>query len=193
MRGGKSFIILLVVALGLGAYVRFVDDKREPADTAAKKDKLFAGIEAGKIEEIEIKSASGDVTHLKKTGDKWLITAPAAQDADSNEVSTLTSTLGSLDIQRVLDENPKSMKDYGLEPARLSVSFRQTGETAMHTVDIGSKTPAGSDLYARIGGQPKLLLISSYVEDSLNKTTFNLQDKTVLKFDRTGADMVKTD
>ena len=42
MRGGRSFLILLVVALGLGAYIYFVESKREPADTAAsKKDKVF--------------------------------------------------------------------------------------------------------------------------------------------------------
>jgi hypothetical protein len=193
MRGSKSFIILVAVAAALGAYIYFVENKRDTSDTGAKKDKLFAGIESGKIEEIDIRAAGGGTTQLKKTGDKWAIVAPESADADSNEVSTLLSTLESLEIQRVLDEQPKSMKDYGLEPARFSVGFKQAGDPAMKRIDVGSKTPTGSDLYARIEGQPKLLLISSFVEDSLNKSTFSLQDKTVLKFDRTGADMVKTE
>jgi hypothetical protein len=191
MRGGKSFIILLVVLLGLGAYIYFVENKKDVSGTAAKKDKLFTGVESARIEEIEVHASAGDVTRLKKTGDKWQIVAPEATDADGNEISTLASTLESLEVQRVLDEQPKSVADFGLAPARFSVAFRLTGETAMKKVEIGAKSPTGSDVYARVEGQPRLLLLSSFIEDSLNRTTFNLRDKTVLKFDRTGADALK--
>jgi hypothetical protein len=193
MRGGRSFVVLLVVALGLGAYIYFVESRKDLTSPVAKKDKLFTAVESGKIEEIEVHAAAGEVTRLKKSGDKWQIVAPLAADADSNEISTLASTLESTEVQRVLDEQPKSVKDFGLEPARFSVAFRQTGETAMRRLDIGAKNPTGSDLYARVDGQPRLLLLSSSIEDSLNRTTFNLRDKTVLKFDRTGADMLKID
>jgi len=193
MRGGRSFVILLAVAACLGAYIFFVENKREPSDATAKKDKLFAGVDGGKIEEIEIHAANGDVTHLKKNGDKWEITAPAQTEADSTEISGLTSALESAEIQRVLDAQPKSVSDYGLAPARFTVAFRQTGETAMHQLDVGSKSPTGSDLYAQVAGQPRLLLISSSLEDSLDRTTFNLRDKAVLAFDRTGADSLALD
>ena len=54
MRGGRSLIILLVVALGLGAYVFLIENKREPAgDTSAvKKEKVFT-VDTAKIQEIE--------------------------------------------------------------------------------------------------------------------------------------------
>jgi len=193
MRGGRSFIILIAVAAALGGYIYFVENKRDLSSPTEKKDKVFANVEAGKIEEVEVHASAGDVTHLKKEGDKWSLVAPATGEADSNEISALTSTLGSLDIQRVVDDQPKSVKDFGLEPARLTVAFRQSGETAMKKLEIGSKSPTGADVYARVEGQPRVLLLSSFVEDSLNKTTFNLQDKTVLKFDRNAADTVKTE
>ena len=47
---------------------------------------------------------------------------------------------------------------------------------------MGNKTPTGSDLYAQVEGQPKLFLISGYLEDTFNRTTFDLRDKTALKF-----------
>ena len=85
MRGGRSFIILLVVAMGLGAYIYFVENKKDVSGTAAtKKDKLFTGVDSGKVEEIEVHAGTGDVTHLKKSGDKWQIVAPETADADSN-------------------------------------------------------------------------------------------------------------
>ena len=60
MRGFRSFLLLLVVAGGLGAYLYFVESKRDPAD-ADKKEKVFA-VEADKIDELVVKSESGDRT-----------------------------------------------------------------------------------------------------------------------------------
>jgi len=45
------------------------------------------------------------------------------------------------------------MAPFGLEPARFSVAFRTAGQTAMQKLDVGSKTPTGGDLYARVEGQ----------------------------------------
>jgi hypothetical protein len=189
MRGGKSFLILLGVALALGGYIYFVELKSDPSGTPEKKDKVFA-IESGKIEELEIRAASGETTALKKQGDNWQIVAPAGLDLDPSEVSGVVSTLETLESQRTLEENPSSVAEFGLEPARLAVGFRAAGDSAMRRLLLGKKTPTGGDIYARVEGQPKVFLISAYLEDSLNKTPFNLRDKTVLKIDRVGVDML---
>ncbi len=76
MRGVRSFLLLLVVAAGLGAYLYFVESKRDPAD-ADKKAKVFT-VEADKIDELVVKSESGDRTTLKKTGTEWQVVEPVA-------------------------------------------------------------------------------------------------------------------
>ncbi len=187
MRGGKSFLILVALALGLGAYIYFVEMKREPGDASLKKPDVFT-VDTEKVEEVELRSAAGSVTTLKKNGALWQIVAPETLDADEAEISSVLSTLKSLEVQRTLEEKPASVAAYGLEPPRLTVGFRAGGETAMQRLQIGNKTPTGGDLYARIEGQPQLFLISAYVEDSLNKTTFALRDKSVLKFARENVD-----
>lgn len=190
MRGGKSFLILLVVAVGLGAYIYFVESKREPAgSTVVPGEKVFA-IEAGTIEEVRIESTSGEATRVRRAGDGWQIVEPATIAADTSAVSSLVSTLESLESERTVDENPASVAPYGLEPPRLAVSFKVSGETDERRLLIGERTPTGSDLYARVEGDPKLILIASYIEDSLDKTTFDLRDKAVLAFGRDGVDAV---
>jgi hypothetical protein len=189
MRGGRTFLFLLVVALGLGAYIYFVENKRTPSDTPAK-DKVFTA-DTSKIDTIEVKASSGDTTTIKKNGTDWQIVAPQTMDADASTVATLVSTLESLDVGRTVSDNPTSVKEYGLEPPKYTVGFKLAGETAMHTLDVGDKTPTGSDLYARVEGQPKLMLIGAFNGDSLNKTTFDLRDKTILKFLRDAVDSVK--
>jgi hypothetical protein len=189
MRGGRSFLILLVVALGLGAYIYFVESRREPAgDTAAaKKDKVFS-VDSSKFEELELRAASGETTTLKKKNGLWEIVSPESVPTDSSEVGGLLSSLESLEVQSVVDENPKSAADFGLEPPRFSVAFKAAGDAAPTRLEVGRKTPTGGDLYARVAGKPRVFLISGYLEDSLNKTPFKLRDKTILKFERDAAD-----
>src|ERR1051325_11953462 len=120
MRGGKSFLVLLILALGIGAYAYFVESKKETtSDTPStpKSTKVFT-VDDSKIEEVEVKAASGDVTRLKKSGNDWQIVAPEPMEADQGAVSSLVSSFGSLETSKTIDENPQSVKQYGLDPPR---------------------------------------------------------------------------
>ena len=75
MRGLRSLIVLLVIAIPLGWST--YRDSTKPADSGApKRDKVFT-VDADKIEEISLKSESGERTRLQKAGNEWKIVAPA--------------------------------------------------------------------------------------------------------------------
>lgn len=193
MRGGKSFLILLLLALGLGYYAYVVEPTKESTrDVKLKREKVFT-VESDQIESLTVKAASGEVTTLKKDHGTWKITAPQAMAADAAEVSAITTAIAGLEEERVVEETPPSLKEFTLDPPRISLSFTKTGDPATHRLDLGVKTPMGADLYAKVEGQTKVFLIGSYREDALNKTTFNLRDKTVLVFDRDAANFLKVD
>ncbi len=172
MRGGRSLLFLLVVAAGLGAYIYFVESERDLSDTEAK-EKLFT-VEAGAIEEIEVKVPAGTTTTLKKVAEKWAIFAPVSAAADEATITGITSALASLEIDRVLDENPSALAPFGLEVPVATLSFKTTGDATLRRLSIGNKTPTGSNLYARVEGQTRLLLIPAHLEDTLKKSTFDL-------------------
>jgi hypothetical protein len=189
MRGLRSFLALFVILLGLGAYLYFVESKRTPgSDSDDDREKVFA-VEADKIDEVTIKSASGDRTTLKKTGNDWQIVSPVTAAPDSAEMSGITSNLSTLEIQRVVDENASELKEFGLAEPRIEVTFSAGG--TQHTLQIGDKTPVGSDLYAKLRDQNKVFLIASYLESSFNKGTFDLRDKAALKLDRDKVDSIE--
>jgi hypothetical protein len=190
MRSARSLLILVVLGLGLGAYIYFVEAERDLTAPEDRREKVFA-VETGKIEEIEVRSAEGQTTTLRKNGDEWQIVAPVTAPADEYTVSSIVSTLETLEMQRVLEDNPTSVSQFGLEPVRLSVSFKVAGDSTPRRLNIGAKTPTGSDLYARVEGQPRLFLIAGYLEDTLNRSTFDLRDKSVLAFDRTAVDSIR--
>ena len=191
MRGGRSLLILLVLALGLGAYIYFVEMERDPAGTEAL-EKVFAVDASSAINWIQVQAAEGETT-LEKSGDGWRIVAPVTAAADEPAASAIADALASIDIVSVLDENPTNLAQYGLDPAQASVAFRTEGDATERRLKIGNRTPTGSDIYAQVEGEPRLLLVAAYREDTLNRTTFELRDKSVLNFARAEVDSISLD
>jgi hypothetical protein len=187
MKGFWSTIVLVLVLGGLVSYIYFVDAKRDPSGTTAR-EKPFTSVQAEDIEELQIKSAEGETTRLQKADGKWQLVEPVKADADTGEATTITSSLSSLEIQRVVDESPSDLKQYGLEPARIEVAFRPKGQKDLRRLQIGEKTPTGSDLYARFPDQKRVFLVSSYLDSTFNKNTFALRDRRILLFDRSMVD-----
>jgi hypothetical protein len=188
MRGLRSFLGLLVILVALGAYLYFVESKRTPGDDGPKKEKVF-NVEADKIEEISVKAESGEQTTLRKAGADWQIVSPTTAKPDSSEVSGLTSNLSSLEMQSVVDENPPDLNEYGLATPRVEVAFKAGGQS--HTLQIGRKTPPGSDLYAKRGNEKTVFLIASYLDSTFNRKTFDLRDKAAIHVDRDKLDSLE--
>jgi hypothetical protein len=111
MRGLRSTIALLVVLISLCAYIYFVISKKPASGAEAAKERVFVALEADKIDDITVKSESGDTTTLKKTNGTWQITAPLTVKADEMPVSALATNLSTLEITRVVDESPADLKE----------------------------------------------------------------------------------
>ena len=192
MRGLKPTIALVVVLAGLGAYIYFVTAKLPeggaPGADAKKLDKVFAALQPDKIDEIKVSTASGDATTLKKDGAAWKITQPSELPASVPEVSGLTSALGQLEITRIIDENPASLNDYGLSNPRIEIDFKAAGDKDYRKLLIGEKTPTGGDLFAKRNDEKKVFLVAAANDTAFNRTTFDLRDKTLLKFERDKVD-----
>jgi len=189
MRGFRSTLILAVIAVGLGAYIYFIESKKEPPSDTPKKEKVFA-IESDKVQEVRMTSESGETTTVRKTGDAWQVVEPAALAADQAELSSITSNLASLETQRVVDENASDLAGYGLAKPRIEVAFKTAGDKDYRRLQLGEKTATGGDLYAKLANEKKVFLVSGYLDATFNKTTFDLRDKAALKFDREKVDSI---
>ncbi len=181
-----STIALVAVLGGLVGYIYYLETK-EPAPPEDAPQKAFASVEADAIEELRI-TAGGETTRLTKTGDTWSIVEPVRADADAGEVSSITGSLSSLQIEQVVDEKPADLTPFGLEPARIDVAFKVKGQAAEQRILLGEKTPVGENVYAKLPASPRVFLVQSHLDATFNKTTFALRDKAVLKVDRGKAD-----
>ena len=125
MRGLRSTIALLVVLIGLGAYIYFVTWKQpESADASSKQEKVFASLEADKIQELKIKSEKGDTSTIVKKDGTWQLTQPLAARADESEVSGITSGLSFLCFLRGFFALALPSPDVLSLPSRTATAWR---------------------------------------------------------------------
>lgn len=193
MRGLRSTIALLVVLLGLCAYIYFVLSKKPESGTEAAKERVFVSLDADKIDEIKVKSESGDTTTVKKANAMWQVTAPLMVKADEMQVSTVAANLSTLEITRVVDENPADLTEYGLDSPRVEIEFKASGDKTYgdyHRLFLGGKSPTGRDLFARRDADKRVILVAGYTDPIFNRSTFDLRDKTLLAFDREKVDRI---
>ncbi|MEZ5293063.1 MAG: DUF4340 domain-containing protein [Vicinamibacterales bacterium] len=182
MRGLWSTIGLVAVAAGLGAYIYFVDSGRP--DTEAK-EKLFT-VAADDVEELRV-VAKGDTTVLKKTDGTWRLVEPVATDADQSDVTSLLGSLTGLEINREVDPKATDLAQYGLSSPKADITFTAKGGVTGR-IRLGDQTPTGSDLYAVKDDGGRVVLVSTFVETNLSRSTFELRDRRVLHFERDKAD-----
>ena len=197
MRGLRSTLVLLVVALGLGAYI-FVVERNRPSGGAPEPLDAVFDFESDDITRLVVTAESGERTVIEKTDDRWQLVEPFAGAVDITEVVALTSGLAALERQRVVAE-PEETPDlavFGLAEPRIRVEVTTTAGIDARLL-IGEQTPTGGDLYATVAGSNRVFLLSAYLDGTFNRTTFDLRDKTILDFTRdqvesleiTGADL----
>ena len=191
MRSVWSTLASIVVLAGLVGYIYFVDPRASPTrrgqGEGLRRHARGRRHRGGR----RSSSADGETARVQKTDGTWQLVEPAKAPADESELTSITSSLASLEMQRVVDENAGDLKQYGLEPARIEVAFRSKGQKDPRRIELGEKTPTGGDLYARVPGQKRVFLVSSFLDSTFNKTPFALRDKTILKIERDKADSLE--
>ena len=71
----------------------------------------------------------------------------------------------------------------------MEVAFKANGQ--QRRLLLGQKTPAGSDVYAKLPDSKRVFLVPSFLDSTFNRSTFDLRDKTVLKLDREKVDSLE--
>ena len=149
----------------------------KPAADAPPK---ILSLGADTIQQIEIRRRGEDPITLKLNGSQWEMTSPKLA-VDSSAVSAITSAAASVDADRVVDPNVSDLKAYGLAPASLEVNFgTKNGKTSK--LLIGDNTPAGSAVYAKLDGDPRLFTMGMYSKTAFDKQAKDLRDKRLLPF-----------
>ncbi|HXN50801.1 MAG TPA: DUF4340 domain-containing protein [Candidatus Acidoferrum sp.] len=135
------------------------------------------------ISNIQIKKKGGEELALAKsdTG-KWQITAPKPLGADQDAVSSLLSTVSSLNADRLVEDKASDVSQYGLAQPSLELDVT-TKDGKPQKLFLGDDTPAGSAVFAKLEGDPRVFTLATYNKTSIDKTANDLRDKRLLTID----------
>ena len=174
--------MLVLVGLGVAVWYTEKHPPQPKSDTKTETAKVLT-LKDDEFKKIRITKAAGETVTLEKADDgKWRLTEPRSYKADESSVSSMVSNLGSLSADRVVAEKNTDWTTFGLDPGKLVVQVGlKDGKEKKLT--LGDDVPAGSGVYARLGGDDRLFTIGSYIKSSFDKSPQDLRDKRILPFD----------
>jgi hypothetical protein len=176
------------VAAALGAYLWFVERKREIKPEGPTKEKVFS-LDKSKVEEIAVAATGADEVRVVREGGAWRLASPIQTAADSSEVEAMASSLETMEMEEVVSEAPGDLAPFGLATPRTTLSVRVQGASEPVKLLLGDKTPDGGALYAKRSTQARVFTIPAYLEGTFNKKPTDLRDRDMLHVKR---DVVKT-
>jgi uncharacterized protein DUF4340 len=175
-----SFALIILTA----GYVLYSRHKgSEPVKSETKpEEKLFA-LPTSAIQSFTLSPRDGEAVTCAKAGGAWKITAPKSLPADSTAVTSLLDSLTSASISEVIDQSPKTLKDYGLDPPAETIKVSTNAKPAEFELKLGDETPTSTGLYAQAAGSPRVVTLAAYLKTSLEKNLFDLRDKRAATFE----------
>ncbi len=128
------------------------------------------------------KKGAQPVTLVKAKTGEWQITEPRPLAADQVPIPHMVSILSSMEFERVVDDRPTDLKQYGLDPALVEVDVTAKDRKTQRLL-MGDDTPLGGTAYATLVGSPAVFTTLNTNKISLDKSLNDLRDKRLLPVD----------
>lgn len=183
----RELSIAMVVLAALLGVLYWSNHRRAKAEvsvsTSSDTAPKILSLNQGDITGLRIVRANQPEVALTQNGAAgWQITAPGPMAADQESVSSVLSTLSSLNSERLLEEKAGDLQSYGLAQPDLQIELTVKGNKTQKLL-VGDQTPAGNSYYAMLAGDPRLFTLAGYNKTSLDKSVNDLRDKRLLTAD----------
>jgi len=175
-RGWTLIGVLVVLGVLVGAYFFVTRPKPAPA-AAAVQPELSKGEKDKLVKVVLSDRPEGTLTLVKKAG-KWNTEPPAAVPLEPTTIDDLLFSFSTLNAERIIEEHPSDLGQYGLAPPRAMGTGTWEDGTS-HTLLLGDKTPSGSTYYIQVKGNPRVYTVQSFTGQHLHWTLKDLRSRTI--------------
>src|SRR5438034_11692749 len=180
----NGFIVAIVVLAALGAAL-YWSNHHMPSETtqaSAETPPKILTLNEADINKIDIKKKGGEeVTLTKDNGGNWKVIAPKPLGADQSAVSSMLSSLSSLNSDRLVEEKASNFNQYGLSEPTLQIGVTEKNSKT-HQLLVGDDTPTNNGAYVRVEGDPRVLKFRAYKRPSLVKSLNALRKNGFVRF-----------
>jgi hypothetical protein len=178
----RNTIILIMIAIALGAYVWFyeVEGGKEREKQKKRMEKILV-FEKDSIRTIDIFGPAGKF-RFEKVNDLWNITQPLQTMAEKSHMDILLSALHTAVKNRSFSSAKKEAAQYGLGAAALNIQLTDINDQSL-SLKLGDKNKLSSFVYASVG-DTAVHLIADHIKTKAQKSLFEWRDKKIVHFER---------
>src|SRR5438128_7268732 len=145
----NGFIVAIVVLAALGGALYWSNHHiaAETTQASAEAPPKILTLNEADISKIDIKKKGGEeVTLTKDNGGNWKVIAPKPLGADQSAVSSMLSSLSSLNSDRLVEEKASNFNQYGLSEPTLQIGVTEKNSKT-HQLLVGDDTPTNNGAY----------------------------------------------
>jgi len=173
----KTIVYLCAVLAVLAGYFFLYETKNE---TPPRKEEKIFQFKPENVERITLLKNSVKIVCEKKDN-QWFIKEPVSCKADNKIINEIISQLEKAKMVEMVEKNPSDLSQFGLKiPQALKVKI-STDKGREEELIIGNPVSLNVlYVYAKKARSPQVFTVYSNLKTILNKTTFDLRDKTVI-------------
>ena len=182
--------------VGFSAYLKYTDKPAVMLTSSAfpsgmnktldqMRDRELMTFKMDDVRKFTIARDDGSELGIDRDGDNWKIVKPASYAADPTQVRQLLTTLGDSKVADFITDAPTNAAQYGLEKPHLAITvyLGKGGEQQSLLLGFKQKESGKDGIYVRRGERAPIYTVAPWMMSSLDKSIFDLRDKTVLSFD----------
>ncbi len=180
----NTLVAVAILASLWGGFTYYDKRKsREPSKTESKPEEKVLNVESSHVRSFTLKPRNGEPFVCQREGGTWAIVEPRKLPADQSNVSSFLNNLTTATVDEVVDPHASNLKDFGLDPPVTTVEISTDTKPERFTLLLGDETPTSGGLYAQVAGNPRVVMLASYMKSSLEKNLFDLRDKRAVSLD----------
>jgi len=175
----RTTLILFVLALGIGLFIKFYESKRPNTQEAKRRAENVINFERDKIDGVVIQNADERI-ELKRTDKKWRLESPVKDLADSSAVDNLLFDLedwkkdNTISAKEV-ESDKNRMAEYGLVKAKLRLKLQ--GPNAPPEILFGNNAALEGKIYVRLENSKDVFLASQSIKNQISKKPEEFRDR----------------
>ena len=179
LRGLITAMIVLLLLMAALYWSNRHPKAAETTEASASAAPKILSLKEDDITRIELKKKGSDEIVLAKNNGTWQMTAPKPLGADQSTVSSMVSTLSSLNSERLVEDKADNLGQYGLAEAPLEADVTEKDNKTQKLL-LGDKTPSENAVYAKLDGDPRVFTIAAYEKNGVDKSVNDLRDKRLI-------------
>jgi Domain of unknown function (DUF4340) len=175
----RTTLILFVLALAIGLFIKFYESKQPNTQEANRRAQNVINFERDKIDGIVIQNADERI-ELKRTDKKWRLESPVKDLADSSAVDNLLFDLEDWKKEttisaKEIEADKNRMAEYGVAKAKLRLKLQ--GPKPLPEVLFGNNAALEGKIYVRLDNSKDVFLASQSIKNQISKKPEEFRDR----------------